>query len=823
MNRASIALLAPIVALALGASAGAQCPFSWLGGHGIPGLDNPYALAIADWDLDGAGPAPAVIVVAGQFQFAGTTYANNIALFEPQSGSWSPLGTGVGGTVWAVAPTANGLVVGGSFGSAGSLPCANLARWNGFAWGPVGGGLDGYVAAIAVAPNGDLVVGGSFAHAGGVAVDNLARWNGTSWNSVGGGAGPWVQALAFAPNGDLVVGGYLTSAGGAPADNLARWNGAAWSGFGAGTNAAVQCLAFAANGDLYAGGVFDVAGGAIARGLARWDGSLWHTLGLPATTWQSRQDVRGLAFDANGDLMASGSLEIAGDQVGAMRFVGGAGGGVVVPGADGEGHGVHAVPGVGLVVGVGPHGIGRAGPVLQPLGGGTDEAVWTALHTSTGATYVGGSFQWIEGVAANRIARLDGATATPLGAGLNGSCHSLLERSNGHLVVGGQFSAAGQLPASSLAEWDGASWSGIGGGVNGQVDALLELDNGELVVGGQFTTVGSPPLITGSVAVYDGSSWSSLAYNIATAPVRALCRLPNGDLIAGGSMSQVGYVARWNGSSWVALGGGTNGVVHSLTVLADGRLVAAGSFSDAGGVFVENCAVWDGVAWQRMGFGPGGQVYDVVELPNGTLCAVGAFAPYGVAFQQVGSPYWGGFYGAPTLFNGAAHAVAAGPVGELLIGGTFSGSTNGSAFVMRATPGCPAEVLVEGSGCVGPAGPVALAADNLPWLGTTFRSTGSGVPSGSLVVAVRSTATASLPLPTVFSQAGVGCDLLVAPEQLAVLLPTGNEVHAELVLPNDSWFLGVEVHEQLVPFTFGPSGLVAVQSSNALRLTLGTL
>ncbi|MEZ6038365.1 MAG: hypothetical protein R3F29_12855 [Planctomycetota bacterium] len=823
MNRASVALLAPIVALSLSAAAGAQCPYSWLGGQGMPGLDSPYALAIADWDLDGAGPAPAVVVVAGSFQFAGTTYANNIVLFEPQSGSWSPLGTGVGGTIRAVAPTANGLYVGGSFAWAGSQPCANLARWNGYSWSPVGGGLDGYVAAMAVAPNGDLVVGGTFSHAGGVAVNNLARWNGSSWSDVGGGAGPGVQALAFAPNGDLVVGGYLTSVGGAPASNVARWDGTTWSAFGSGTDLGVQSLAFAPNGDLYAGGYFGVAGSAIAHGLARWDGSQWSGLGLPAPGSFNSQQVRGLAFDQNGDLMATGAIHVPGGMFGAIRFSGGAAGGSAVPETEGEGYGVHHVPGLGFVVGAGRFGVGRAAASLQPIGGGTDGPVSTSLRTTSGETFVGGGFQWLQGVAANGIARLAGGAYAPLGAGLNGSCYTLLERSNGHLVVGGLFTTAGQLPARNLAEWNGSTWSGIGGGVNGQVNALLELANGDLVVAGQFATVGPSQLITGSVAVYDGSSWAPLAFNIATAAVRALCQLPNGDLIAGGSMSQVGHVARWNGTSWVALGGGTNGVVQSLTVLADGRLVAAGNFSDAGGVFVENCAVWDGVAWQRLGFGPGGPIHDIVELPDGTLCAVGAFAPYGVAFQRDGMPFWGSFYGAPTLFNGAADTVVASPGGELLIGGTFSGSTNGSAYLMRGTPGCPAEVLVEGSGCVGAAGPVELAPDNLPWLGTTYRSTGTGVPAGSLVVLVRSTATASLSLPAVFPQAGVGCQLLVAPEQLAVLLPTGNEVQAELALPNDPWFLGTQVHEQLVPFTFGPTGLVAVQSSNALRLTIGAL
>jgi len=43
-------------------------------------------------------------------------------------------------------------------------------------------------------------------------------------------------------------------------------------------------------------------------------------------------------------------------------------------------------------------------------------------------------------------------------------------------------------------------------------------------------------------------------------------------------------VARWDGSTWRALGAGTNGYVSSLVRLANGDLVAGGAFLSAGGV-----------------------------------------------------------------------------------------------------------------------------------------------------------------------------------------------------------------------------------------------
>jgi hypothetical protein len=68
--------------------------------------------------------------------------------------------------------------------------------------------------------------------------------------------------------------------------------------------------------------------------------------------------------------------------------------------------------------------------------------------------------------------------------------------------------------------------------------------------------------------------------------VYALAVLPNGDLVAGGDFTTAGGVAansiaRWNGSSWSALGSGTDGTVLSLAVLPSGDL-AVGGYSAGG-------------------------------------------------------------------------------------------------------------------------------------------------------------------------------------------------------------------------------------------------
>jgi len=99
----------------------------------------------------------------------------------------------------------------------------NIARWNGTAWSPLGTGMNNWVLALAVLPNGDLVAGGRFTTAGGVSAIRIARWNGAAWSPLGTGMNSEVRALAVLPSGDLVAGGWFTTAGGNPSAYFARW------------------------------------------------------------------------------------------------------------------------------------------------------------------------------------------------------------------------------------------------------------------------------------------------------------------------------------------------------------------------------------------------------------------------------------------------------------------------------------------------------------------------------------------------------------------------------------------------------------------------
>ncbi|MBN2227120.1 MAG: hypothetical protein JW763_07115 [candidate division Zixibacteria bacterium] len=51
---------------------------------------------------------------------------------------------------------------------------------------------------------------------------------------------------------------------------------------------------------------------------------------------------------------------------------------------------------------------------------------------------------------------------------------------------------------------------------------------------------------------------------------------------------------------WSALGTGMNGIVGALTVY-DGKLIAGGDFTLAGGISASHIAAWNGSSWASLG------------------------------------------------------------------------------------------------------------------------------------------------------------------------------------------------------------------------------
>ncbi|MBL8751016.1 MAG: hypothetical protein JNK78_17785 [Planctomycetes bacterium] len=831
----------------------AQCA-QWAPGGGVPGVEHSTAslpvTVMLRWDPDGAGPQPELLVVAGRITVAGDTAAANIAAWNPTTGTWSALGGGVDGQVWALAALPNGdLVAGGAFLNAGGAPAKCLARWNGANWAQLGGGVDNSVGAtqvrsLAVLQTGELIVGGNFDSAGGVSARNLASFDGASWTAIGD-ANLGVYSLAVTATGALVAAGPFLTIGTATASHVASWNGVTWFPLGIGIDGTVESLLAMPNGDLIAGGSFTLAGGAACNNVARWDGTVWSALGSGVQGTLGAA-VYSMAVLPGGGFVAAGDFTLAGGTGAAhlARWNGSAWSSYGSTMGD-----LSTSPSVRSVVALANGNVVAGGrfhfaantPVCHvarydgvdwaALGTGTHAAVNAIATMPNGDVVAGGNFYAIGGQAATHVARRVGSTWTPLGLGTDEPVFALTTLPNGDLIAGGTFTQAGFAAANLVARWDGTQWHTLGTGLDGLgVSALATLPNGDVVAAGTFSLAGGAP--AANIARWDGAAWSPLGTGL-NGTVNALAVASNGDLVAGGAFTTAGgtgasRIARWNGTSWSPLGTGIVGVVSALTAAPNGGLFAGGIFPLAGGLSANNIARWNGTSWSTVGNGVASSVSALAVMPDGDLIASGLFVNAGgVPANRIARWNGASWSALGAGLDAGAKTLAVDPAGALVAGGTFLTAGGApSAYLARYVSTCPPASTTSGLGCASSGGANTLSATTLPWVDATFRARGTGLPASALVVALTSFASVPqgvFPLAALFGGLSpAGCDLLVAPDITELLATTNGIADSQLFLPNTPPLTGLAFFHQMIPFETDPVlGIVSVTATNSLQLTAG--
>jgi len=224
--------------------------------------------------------------------------------------------------------------------------------------------------------------------------------------------------------------------------------------------------------------------------------------------------------------------------------------------------------------------------------------------------------------------------------GANGAVRAVAVDGSGNLYIGGEFTAVGDVVASYVAKWDGNSWSALGSGLSGgfptAVVTALAVSGDDVYVGGRFAMAGGGA--ANYIAKWDGSSWSALGGGM-DGEVHALA-VSGSDLYAGGSFMTAGgnpasRIAKWNGSSWSALGSGigiteADGSSVSALAVSGTGLYAGGYFTTAGGNPASYIARWNGSDWSALGEGLDNTV-SALAVSGGDLYAGGRFAMAGEA------------------------------------------------------------------------------------------------------------------------------------------------------------------------------------------------
>lgn len=295
---------------------------------------------------------------------------------------------------------------------------------------------------------------------------------------------------------------------------------------------------------------------------------------------------------------------------------------------------------------------------------------------------------------------------------------------NGNLYIGGCFTSVNGVPTKYIAKFDGVNWSSVGDGLwhtaNSTVSytgiRTMTVFNGELYVGGMINQSGTTPIF--NVAKWNGTTWTAVGNLSAVASgILSLC-VYNNELYAGGNLWG-GYnsIAKWNGSSWITLGAGiqdsngNQGLVRDMRVY-NNLLYIGGEFEKSGGVYSKNLITWNGTNFSSIGSGANG-IYGVTKLGTfqSNLIVAGGFTDInGTPLNNIGgynSSSWFPFSSGVGFPGGNSFETQ--PIvehnGKMIVGGFFT--TAGTI---------PANSIAE-------------------WDGTTWQAMGTGIDAyvGSLI------------------------------------------------------------------------------------------
>jgi hypothetical protein len=544
------------------------------------------------------------LYAGGRFTKAGNVTVNNIAKWDGKN--WFSLGTGLNtaSVRTLINDTYGNLYVGGIFMQAGGKPANNIAKWDGSSWSSLGSGLDNACYSLAIDLLGNVYAGGDFTNAGGIIVNRISKWNGASWSALGTGLNGECKALAIDLLGNVYAGGDFTNAGGITVNRIAKWNGVYWSTVGSGLDNRCYSLEVDSFNNLYAGGTF-------TNNIKKWNGKLWSQLGSNT----NKSLCYALSFDLFGNLYCASGVKY-----------------------------ISRIPKLSYNL--------TWNPYLQVLNKGLNGDTRCLKVDSINNLYAGGLFSQASGTIVNRIAKWNGISWYALGTGLNGNCNSLEIDSSDNVYAGGSFTQAGGKTVNYIAKWDiiTSNWSALGPisapGLNGQCNSLVVDMVGNLYAGGNFTKAGGKNVkyiakwdgsswyglgsgligICNSLTIdskgnlyacgtffgvykWDGKTWSVLTGITASDIYNSLLCDQFDNIYVGGNFSTTinrivfNKIAKWNGTSWSALGSGLNGPCYSLTSDSFGNIYAGGVFVDAGGIVTNSIAKWDGISWSAIGSG----------------------------------------------------------------------------------------------------------------------------------------------------------------------------------------------------------------------------
>jgi uncharacterized delta-60 repeat protein len=311
---------------------------------------------------------------------------------------------------------------------------------------------------------------------------------------------------------------------------------------------------------------------------------------------------------------------------------------------------------------------------------------------------IGGDFTTVDNFVFNHVARLlpDGSLDSSFnpGAGADDNVLAVAVQPDGRVLVGGEFTTMNNTNRLRLARLNGDGKLDLSfdpgiDGVNAAVRAIVIQSDGRVLIGGEFSQVSGVARSFVARLETNGVLDTNFAANV-NGNIHAMALQPDGKILIGGAFSLVSGASRLslarlnvNGTldTSFEVGTGFNGPVHAVAVLADGRVLAGGSFSNYNAVNIKNLVrlgatgVLDNSF--KSGTGPDGAVLSIAPAAAGRVVIGGEFLNYN-AVPRAGfarlTPNGGVDRGFDigTGANAPVRAVVAQENTAIIIGGDFT-------------------------------------------------------------------------------------------------------------------------------------------------------
>ena len=643
------------------------------------------------------------LIVGGDFLFFNGAATSKLCRLSPD-GSKDPsflTGTGFNGNIYCTLLQPDGkIVVGGSFTSFNGSIANRLIRLN--ADGSRDASFDTTIAAssgiiysMALQADGSLIVVGSFVNYNGVSSSRIARIlpNGNLDTSfaIGSGANSLIEEVHLQQDGKIVLGGSFVTFNGATCASIIRLNtnGTIDTSFiqGTGFDGNVSALTSQADGKIIVGGAFVNYNGVLVNRIVR-----LNIDGSRDTTFNS-----GIGFSA-------GTVEVI--KANAL--------GTIIVG--GSFSGTYNGTTVNRIVSLGSDGVLDA---MFDIGAGPSTgSVYELKEDTTGSWYVGGSYSVFDSQNQGRLAKVDASGVLDIGylasgVGFDNSVLKIISLPDDKSIVVGDFTKFNGASASKIARLlsDGSidtTFNVSALGANGVVRNAIVQSDLKIIIAGGFvnyngTLVNRIARISPSGSI-DASFNTGLGFNN---QVYAIALQADGKIIAGGNFtkfngSNVNRIIRLLPDGTIDtnfnVGLGADAIVESVIVQPDGKVVVGGRFSSFNGSVHSRLVRLNTDGSVDVSFITGAgfdkNVYCIEIQSDSKLLVGGSFLNYKgstarriIRLNSDGSSDVS--FGSGAGFNnGDVRAFLLQPDGRVLIGGTFSGTYNGTAVkrLIRVLP-----------------------------------------------------------------------------------------------------------------------------------------